>query len=144
MTSFFKLVAVVVVTTLGMVALTEFDGTGNSVTRIFGVPLVSVAQDGARGVIALGQTDAMGVVVFAQVGMGVISFCQGGVGILFFLGQAGAALLAIGQAGIGLFFFLGQVGGGIQALGQGVFVSRAASYFSQMNEEFNELLSFSK
>lgn len=142
MIPFFKLVAIVFVTTLAMAVLTVVDGSGNSTARIFGVPLVSVMQDGARGIIALGQTDAMGVLVIAQAGMGIVAFCQIGLGVLFFLGQGGAGLFAICQIGIGLFFFVGQLGGGLQARGQGVFFNRAGTYFEEMNKEFGELLSF--
>jgi hypothetical protein len=142
MKPFFILVAVVLVTTLGMAALTEFDGTGNSTARIFGVPLVSVMQDGARGIIALGQADAVGMLVIAQGGMGLVAFCQVGIGLLFFLGQAGAGLFAVAQVGIGLFFVAGLFGAGIQAAGLVVFYSRVGAYFDEMNKEFGELLSF--
>ena len=58
------------------------------------------------------------------------------------LGQAMGGLVAIGQAGLGLLFFLGMMGFGFQAAGLGVAFGRAEGYFTQLNEEFDELLSF--
>jgi len=141
MVSLGKAIACMVATIIGLAIFTQYSG-GDSVTTLYGWPLFSFKGSGARGIIAAGQVDAMGVIVFAQVGYGIICFAQAGVGLLFGLGQAQAGLACICQAGIGLTFFLGQVGFGAQALGQGVAIGRKEGYFEQMEKEFGELLSF--
>lgn len=134
-----KALGLMLATMLGLVIFTEYDG-GNSVSRIFGYPIVSVAQSNPVGLIAIGQAFAQGVIVIAQAGAGIICFAQGGVGILFGLGQAQAGLINIAQVGVGILFFLGQGGLSIQAIGQGVFYSRPVEYFQEMLDEFSELL----
>jgi hypothetical protein len=116
-------------------------GSLDSQTLVMGYPVVSIAQRGAEGVIAIGQT-ATGVLVFAQGGIGVWTIAQGGVGAIFGIGQGMIGLVVIAQVGIGLFFFIGQGGGGLQALGQGVVGKRLREYGKEMSEEFDELLSF--
>jgi hypothetical protein len=152
MTSFFKIVARVILTTVALLILTRYaSGTFTSESQLLGYPLVAIAGENARGVIAIGQT-AYGVVVFAQGGGGLITIAQGGVGILFGLGQGMVGLIAICQVGLGLFFILAQVGGGVLCLGQLVFgfagagqgagVFRGMEYLRELNEEMDELLTF--
>ncbi len=137
-----KIVGVMVATIFAIALLTRYEpGRLDSRTRIAGLPVVSIAQTDARGVIALGQV-AQGVVVIAQGGIGVITIAQGGVGALAGVGQGMVGLLAIAQVGLGVFFFIGQMGGGLQVMGQGVLGKKLSEYSSEMNAEFNELLAF--
>ena len=140
----FKLIAVVLLTAVGLAIFTEYASVADGLdatTRIGGLPVVSIKQVGASGWLAFGQS-ATGVLVIAQAGAGVVAFVQVGAGLVFGIGQAMASLVAIAQVGIGAFFFLGQGGVGAQAAGQGVAVRRDSDYFKEMSAEFSELLSF--
>ena len=138
-----KLVGVITLTVLGLALLTSYeDDRLDARTRVAGYPVISIAQVGAKGWIAIGQGDIRGVLTYAQAGVGLVTISQAGVGVIFGIGQAMVGLVAITQIGIGLFFFLGQVGGGVQAHGQLVFGIKIKEYLTEMNDEFNELLSF--
>lgn len=140
-----KLVAVITVTVLGLALLTRYeDDRLDSRTRVAGYPVISIAQVGAKGWIGIGQAGIQGVITYAQAGVGLVTFAQGGVGVIFGVGQAMAGLVAIAQIGVGLLFFLGQLGGGVQAHGQLVLGIKIKDYLTEMNEEFDELLSFRK
>jgi hypothetical protein len=136
-----KILGCVLLTVLGLAIFTQYDGA-SSVSQIAGYPVISVAQKAPVGLIAIGQFQARGVIVVAQVGWGVVSVVQGGVGLLFGLGQAVGGLVVVAQVGLGLLFFLGQVGFGLQGLGQAAGINRGLAYFKEMNAEFNQLLSF--
>jgi hypothetical protein len=139
------------ITLVGLLAFTRYedrlgprgrsDGI-QSVTRVAGYPVVSMAQGNAKGLIAIGQYNAWGILVLGQNGYGVVAVVQGGVGLIFGLGQAVAGLLIIAQVGIGLFFFLGQMGGGAQAAGQGVWRKPSKGHFKAMGDELTEVLRF--
>ncbi|MCP4677657.1 MAG: hypothetical protein GY854_19500 [Deltaproteobacteria bacterium] len=144
MFSIIKIIVLIVVTILGLAAFTNYDDMGNSITTIAGYPLISFAQEGARGTIAIGQSDIIGVIVIAQAGAGVVTFAQGGLGILACIGQATAGLACISQVGVGLLMYIGQGGLGMQALGQGVLFGRKGDYFKEMAEEMDEIFSFFK
>jgi hypothetical protein len=151
MINFFKLVAWIVLVTGLLVIFTRY-APGEKIasqSSLAGYPLVSIAQEDARGVIAIGQT-AYGVVVLAQGGGGVITFAQGGVGVLFGLGQGIVGLIAFCQIGIGLLFILAQLGGGVFCLGQvvvgyagagqGAAVKRGIEVLKELDREVGELL----
>ena len=137
-----KLVGLIIVTVLGLVIFTEYEG-GKSVSTIFGYPVVAVGQHSPVGVIAIGQAFAKGVIVIAQAGGGLICFAQGGIGILFGIGQAQVGLVNAAQVGIGVLFFVGQGGLSFQGVG-GVFYSPGEKYLSEMNKEFNEILALKR
>ena len=138
-----KIVGLVWLSLLGLVIFTNYEPDRlDSRTKIAGYPVVSIAQKEARGWIAIGQVDARGIVVVAQLGFGLIGFCQGGVGLIFGLGQGVGGLVVIAQAGLGLFFFMGQVGGGLNSLGQGVYKFRGWDLIKAMSVEFSALLSW--
>lgn len=141
MVGLIKIVACLVVTTLGLALFTHYQD-GVSVSRFLGYPVAAVAQKSPMGLIALGQVDARGVIVLAQNGYGLVTVAQGGVGILFGVGQLMAGTVAIAQVGLGLLFFLGQMGFGFSGTGQLAGYSRGGEYFKEMSAEFNELLSF--
>lgn len=144
MTGLAKLAAVITATVLGLALFTRYqEDRLDSRTQLLGYPVISIAQVGARGWIGLGQGDIRGVVVYAQAGMGLVTFAQAGVGVIFGVGQAMAGLVVLAQGGVGLFFFMGQLGGGLQAHGQVALGIKIRDYLQEMNEEFNELLSFS-
>lgn len=138
-----KLIGVISATVLGLALLTGYEEDRlDSRTKIWGYPVISIAQVGATGWIAIGQAGMKGVVTYGQAGVGLITVAQGGVGLLFGVGQAMAGLVAVAQIGVGLLFFIGQAGGGVQTLGQLVLGIKIKSYMREMNDEFNELLSF--
>jgi hypothetical protein len=151
MVSGFKLVAWIVLVTGLLVLCTRYAPGDKMVSesRLAGYPLVAIASEDARGVIAIGQT-AYGVVVLAQGGGGLITFAQGGVGILFGLGQGMVGLIAICQIGVGLLFIMAQIGGGVFCLGQAVIgyagagqgaaVKRGIEVLKELDEEVGELL----
>jgi hypothetical protein len=145
------IVVVVFATTLLLAAGTEYVGdTGHSRAVFFGYPMVAYAQKGAVGIIALGQTDAWGVLTIAQFGGGLVAFTQIGFGVLFSVSQVTAGLLAIAQGGIGLFGFVGQMGAGVHAFGQGVIgyaaagqgaaAAKGADYLRELSAELGEVL----
>jgi hypothetical protein len=144
-----RITIVSALTLLGLLIFTRYETPPRrpgqpEVTRstgeILGYPVVSLAQRGARGVIAISQVDARGVIVFGQVGFGLIAVVQAGAGLIAGLGQGMIGLLVIAQGGLGLLFFLGQIGAGAQAAGQGVVVRRPWSHFEQMFRELDETL----
>jgi len=135
-----KLLGVILLTTIGLAVFTRYQAHGlESQAEILGLPLVSIAQVGAKGWIAIGQANIQGVICLAQVGGGLVTIAQGGVGLLFGVGQGMVGLLVIAQLGLGALFFIGQVGGGLQGTGQAAFGIKR--YLTEMNEEFSELLS---
>ena len=137
-----KLLGVIFGTIFGLVIFTQYEaGSFDAVTRVFDIPVISLAHVDAYGLIAIGQV-AKGVIVIAQGGLGVVTFAQGGVGVLFGIGQGMVGMFAVAQLGIGISFFMGQVGGGIQAMGQGVFGKSMSSYAKEMNAEIASLLSY--
>lgn len=139
MTGLLKILGVMFLTLFGLILLTSYEpGTFTSVSRIAGFPVIEISQEGARGWIAIGQVDARGVIVFAQVGVGLVAFVQAGAGLFFCIGQGAASMVMFGQAGIGLSFFLGQVGVGVQAWGQAAYKSRP--HLKLLSAEFSELL----
>ncbi len=143
MVGLLKIIGLILLTTFGLALTTEYRPESlDARAEVLGYPVVSIKQMRPRGLIAIGQVDARGVLVISQLGFGVVAITQAGAGLLFMLGQVGGALVMIGQLGIGLLFFLGQVGGGIQAGGQGVFGRRPKQYLSSMSNELSELLSF--
>lgn len=138
-----KLVGVITATVLGLAILTAYeDDRLDARTKVMGYPVISIAQVGAKGWIAIGQGNIQGVLTYAQAGFGVVTFAQGGVGLIFGVGQAMAGLVAIAQIGVGVLFFFGQLGAGVQVHGQLVLGIKIKDYLSEMNDEFNELLSF--
>ncbi len=138
-----KLVGVITATVLGLAVLTSYeDDRLDARTRVMGYPVISIAQVGAKGWIAIGQGDIRGVLTYAQAGVGLVTFAQGGVGLIFGVGQAMVGLVALAQIGVGVLFFLGQLGAGVQAHGQLVLGIEIKKYLTEMNGEFNELLSF--
>jgi hypothetical protein len=135
-----RLLAFVVGISLLCALFTSFaPGTLDSKTLILGLPVVSVAQVGAQGWLALGQA-ASGVLVIGQAGFGIVTIAQGGVGVLFGIGQGMLSMVGIAQVGVGAFVYMGQVGLGAQAIGQGVFMRRSREYFGEMSRELDELL----
>lgn len=84
-------------------------------TRIFGIPLVSVAF----GTDERGKTRvAKGIVAVGQFGFGAITVAQFGVGILFGIGQVVGGLAVVGQFAFGLLVGVGQLAFGLFAVGQ--------------------------
>lgn len=141
--AFLRLLGIILLTAFGLVLFTQYEGSSlNSVSRVLGYPVVSIAQSGARGVLAVGQVNAVGVLVISQLGAGVVAFTQGGAGLVFALCQLGFSLVVIGQLGIGVFWFLGQVGVGSTALGQAVYRRRTKEELAELNAELTEVLRF--
>ncbi|MEL6181649.1 MAG: hypothetical protein AAFS10_22005, partial [Myxococcota bacterium] len=141
MTGLAKVVALLLLTLLLCVATTAFQpDSWTSVGTLMGYPIVQCAQEDARGLIAIGQVNAAGVVVIAQAGYGLIAFAQVGAGVLFGIGQGMGGLVTFGQLSLGLFFALGQLALSIQGLGQVAIFSR--SWFTEMSQELTELLKF--
>jgi hypothetical protein len=137
-----RILALIVATSVVLAIFTEYKpGTLDAQTEVLGLPVVSVAQVGAHGWLAMGQV-AGGVLVIAQGGVGVVALTQGGVGLVFGVGQLMFSSVTIGQMGVGLFGFLGQVGVGAQAIGQGVWRRRSREYFAELSREVDELLSW--
>ena len=142
MKGLFRLIAVIIVTTIALAIFTEYQpGTLDAKTVILDMPVVSIKQGGAYGWIAIGQVGG-GVLVIAQGGVGVVAFVQGGAGLFFGLGQLMFSCVTIGQAGLGIFGFVGQVGVGAQAIGQGVFRRRSKEHFEALSNELDEALAF--
>lgn len=129
-------------TALLLAVFTSYDGNGDAMTTIFGLPVVSARQFHAHGWLAIGQTGS-GVLVIAQGGAGVVAFVQGGAGLLFGIGQGMVSLASIAQLGVGVFGFVGQVGFGAQAIGQGVARRVSTERFKELSAELDELLSWS-
>ena len=134
-----RVILVIVGTALMLAIFTRYDGNGDALTTVFGLPVVSARQFHAHGWLALGQTGS-GVLVIAQGGVGIVAFAQGGAGLLFGIGQGMISLAAIAQLGIGVLAFVGQVGFGAQALGQGVARRMSTEHFKELSEELDELL----
>jgi hypothetical protein len=142
-----KIVLLVWLSLAGLLFFTNYDhdrkaGLREARTTIAGYPVIAIAQKQPRGLIAVGQVNAVGVVTIAQLGWGLIGFNQGGAGLIFGLGQGSLGLVVIAQGGLGLFFFLGQMGLGINALGQGVFRFRGWDLLKEMSAEFSALLAW--
>ena len=94
-----KLLGVILLTTIGLAVFTRYQAHGlESQAEILGLPLVSIAQVGAKGWIAIGQANIQGVICLAQVGGGLVTIAQGGVGLLFGVGQGMVGLLVIALA----------------------------------------------
>ena len=134
-----KIVALILLTLALLIVTTEFHpDSWTSVGEFMGYPVVQIAQEGARGVIAIGQVDAAGAVVIAQAGYGLIAFAQVGAGVLFGIGQGMGGLVSFGQLSLGFFFALGQLAFGAQSIGQVGVISR--DWLGEMSAELTELL----
>lgn len=112
---FFKLLALLIVTTILLCVSTLAQQSDGGAIEVAGMPMVCVGSKhpcwiaiGGYGVVALGA------------GVGVIEYGLYGAGILFGTGQVCAGLIAMGQVGVGLLLYLGQAGFGFLGFGQGV------------------------
>lgn len=140
MKGLFQVLGIVVVTSLLLALFTRYEpGSWNSVTRVAGLPVVSIGQVGAAGWLALGQA-ASGVLVLAQGGAGLVLIGQGGIGVVFGIGQVSFGLLTIAQLGVGACGFMGQLGVGASATGQGVWKRRPKPWLAAASAELTELL----
>lgn len=116
MKRFFIVLGLIVITSIGLWAVTELDGYC-SVNRVLGMPALCVGSvEPAWLTLGMGT----GVLVVGGGGVGVVAITAYGAGILFATGQLSAGLIAFGQLGFGLILFLGQVGAGTIAAGQAV------------------------
>jgi hypothetical protein len=136
-----RLIVMIVAMSFILAIFTRYAPSGDSETKVLGLPVVSVRQVGAYGWLAMGQA-AHGILVIAQAGAGVVAFTQVGAACFFGIGQGMVSLVTLAQVGLGPFAFIGQVGFGAQAGGQGVWRSRPASYWNEVSDEVTDLLSW--
>jgi PPE-repeat protein len=119
---FFGLLAIIIVTTLGLALFTdtESDGHGNTVstTRVLDIPVVSINSSGGEPAIVSIGGPGVGVLYLGVAGAGVVAIGAVGAGLLFGIGQGATGLLSIGQLSLGILFSLGQMAVGASALGQ--------------------------
>lgn len=159
MARFFGLLAVMIVTTLGLALFTSYDdveGRGyESKTQLWGVPLIATNTDDQAfdrpALIVLGGP-GVGVLCLGIGGFGLISIGALGGGLLFGLGQGACGLISVGQLSVGPVFALGQLAIGSAALGQGALGLRSrgqgterrngAAFMSSLNREISDALRF--